>query len=815
MLQVFPRAVALGDGGLTDLPKTRFVPSAGTGRVPRRNQHQGRVISCALAGIYAVQTGATSATRKPRGSATFPKSMKVLQKVLPSDIVLPEPVLSKPSSRAAVWFRAGDLRSRDHCGLQAAATAPNGFLCCYIFESQELARLSSRRMALLQVAVDDLKSQLDRHGILLHVLFAEDAAKTMHDFCEEMKVTDLYVHQDPTDLRVKSLERLHELCSDRQDLLVHMWRAPLRSAAGSLCQCETHDDYISVVQALETSEPIWPIDSESLENKTETSTLKVPSVPSVPSDWQGEIPTLEQLRELLLNSSSQEQLLFREKQKYFRGLGSDAATEDEAFRLLNLYVKEGAEAVAKDLWGAPGDVLPHSKEEWAFRRIALGPNGYKGLRPGEVFSRALAEEMLWLGKISFRSVAKELKAGSDGSDSARSEDCQAALEALEANEWHRLLALADLEECKEYKNYNRNMKPGETCEKKEDMEETGKTGNTGNGKVKDESVSRNVSRVGYFRWRGYLCRYIAPVEDCDSIPILAVHGFAASCMQFTGLAEALHFGREKPMPVYALDLIGFGHAEKPPLSITQYVWEQCVKDFLLGVVGRPAVLMGNSIGGYMAQSAAAFLGPDLCRGIVLLNSAGPLLSMEDYQKLLQSSGGTVLERMRKGYGEEAQLPQYAPPPQWLVDFGAWLLLFGLQPNIEGILKSLYPSNPTPVADLALEILRDSKDPFASNVIGCFSRLGPNRPSNELLKEYARGGATPSNTSSRGNLLICQGMADLLGGGPENQPRRLQGFVSAVLELNASGVPIEGAGHCPHHEAPAKVADAVLKWVEVL
>eukprot|EP00435_Cladocopium_sp_Y103_P047449 s1268_g13.t4 len=740
----------------------------GTGHAPRRNKRQVGVISCAIAGIYAVQT---RATRKPRRSATLQKSMKVLQKVLPSDIVLPEPVLAEPSGRAVVWFRAGDLRSRDHCGLQAAATAPNGFLCCYIFESQELARLSSRRMALLQVAVGDLKSQLERHGILLHVLFAEDAAKTMHALCKEMKVTDIYVHQDPTDLRVESLDRLDALCGS--DLLLHRWRAPLRAAVGSLCQCETHDDYISVVQPLETSEPLESLESNLVTNveTSETSKLKVPS------HWQAEIPTLEQLRELLLTSSSREQLLFREKQKYSRGLGSDAATEDEAFRLLNLYVKEGAEAVAKDLWGAPGDVLPHSKEEWAFRRIALGPDGYKGLRPGEVFSRALAEEMLWLGKISLRSVAKELKAGSDGS--ARS-DCQAALEALEANEWHRLLALADLDN----KEYKRNVKPG----------------NTGNGNVKDESVSRNVSRVRYFRWRGYLCRYIAPVEDCDSIPILAVHGFAASCMQFTGLAEALHFGREKPMPVYALDLIGFGHAEKPPLSITQYVWEQCVKDFLLGVVGRPAVLMGNSIGGYMTQSAAAFLGPDLCRGIVLLNSAGPLLSMEDYQKLLQSSGGTVLERMRKGYGEEAQLPQYAPPPQWLVDFGAWLLLSGLQPNIEGILKSLYPSNPTPVADLALEILRDSKDPFASNVIGCFSRLGPNRPTNELLKEYAAAGSSGSG-SNRGHLLICQGMADLLGGGPENQPRRLQGFVSAVPELNASGVRIEGAGFKAEPQAP--------------
>ena len=700
--------------------------------------------------------------RQPRRPRTILKSTKDR-----NGLILPEPVLSKPSSLSVVWFRTGDLRCRDHCGLRLAATSPNGFFCCYVFESQELARLSPRRMALLLAAVEDLKTQLERREVRLHIMFSEDAASAIHEFCQEVKATDIYVHEDPTDLRVKSLERLRGKCRSSSNLCVHSWHAPLRLTVGSLRRCESHDDYISVVQPLEISDPF--------EGIPKVVDIPEPKESKVPSNWQMEMPVLDQLREQLLNSSSREQLHFRDKQRYFGGLGSDTATEDDTFRLLDLYVKKGAEAVAQNLWGAPGDVLPQSKEEWAFRRIALGPDGYKGLRPGEVFSRAFSEEMLWLGKISLRSAAKELKALSTSGEG--SEDCRAALEALEANEWHRLLALADLQTTTESK----------------------------------------VSRVGYFRWRGYLCRYIAPIEDHDSTPLLAVHGFAASCMQFTGLAEALHVGRQHPMPLYALDLIGFGHAEKPPLSITQYVWEQCVKDFLLGVVGRPAVLMGNSIGGYMAQSAAAFLGPDLCRGIVLLNSAGPLLSMEDYQKLLQSSGGTVLERMRKGYGKEAQLPQYAPPPQWLVDFGAWLLLNGLQPNIEGILKSLYPSNPKPVTDLAMEILRDSKDPFASNVIGCFSRLGPNRPTNELLKEYAAGVSDNTEASDQSDgqsrLLICQGMADLLGGGPENQPRRLQGFVSAVPELQASGVPIKGCGHCPHDEAPAKVADAVLEWLE--
>lgn len=207
----------------------------------------------------------------------------------------------------------------------------------------------------------------------------------------------------------------------------------------------------------------------------------------------------------------------------------------------------------------------------------------------------------------------------------------------------------------------------------------------------------------------------------------------------------------------------------------------------------------------MAQSAAAFLGPSVCRGLILLNSAGPLLSMEDYQTLLRSSGGTVLERMREGYGSDANLPEYAPPPQWLVDFGAWILLRGLQPNIAGILKSLYPSNAEPTAELATEIFRDSQDPFASNVIGCFSRLGPNRPANELLEEYAAQG--------EGRLLVCQGMSDRLGGGPGNQPSRLAGFLSAVPALEARGEPLQDCGHCPHHENPAGVASALRRWMQ--
>jgi pimeloyl-ACP methyl ester carboxylesterase len=47
----------------------------------------------------------------------------------------------------------------------------------------------------------------------------------------------------------------------------------------------------------------------------------------------------------------------------------------------------------------------------------------------------------------------------------------------------------------------------------------------------------------------------------------------------------------------------------------------CCRDFLVCVVGSPAVLAGNSIGGFISASAAADY-PSLVAGLALLNSAG-------------------------------------------------------------------------------------------------------------------------------------------------------------------------------------------------
>ncbi|PHT56601.1 hypothetical protein CQW23_05087 [Capsicum baccatum] len=61
----------------------------------------------------------------------------------------------------------------------------------------------------------------------------------------------------------------------------------------------------------------------------------------------------------------------------------------------------------------------------------------------------------------------------------------------------------------------------------------------------------------------------------------------------------------KRYKVYALDLLGFGWSEKAKIDYDALIWRDQVVDFLKEVVKQPAVLVGNSLGGFTALLAAA------------------------------------------------------------------------------------------------------------------------------------------------------------------------------------------------------------------
>lgn len=49
--------------------------------------------------------------------------------------------------------------------------------------------------------------------------------------------------------------------------------------------------------------------------------------------------------------------------------------------------------------------------------------------------------------------------------------------------------------------------------------------------------------------------------------------------------------------VWALTLLGFGQSEKPNIVYSELMWAELLRDFIVEVVGEPAHLVGNSIGG--------------------------------------------------------------------------------------------------------------------------------------------------------------------------------------------------------------------------
>jgi hypothetical protein len=249
----------------------------------------------------------------------------------------------------------------------------------------------------------------------------------------------------------------------------------------------------------------------------------------------------------------------------------------------------GGEKVALDMWEAhrklgsvkfAEEYLQADTSRGQLEQIAMAAAGPDGLAYGEAFVRGFSE-LLSLGCISPALIRRDANedAWSAGPFGAAAKSSQKAVESIEAREWHTLLA--DLDH--------------DTDSEREDSD---------------------VFRYKYWRWQGHLVRYAeGGLTSKDAPAILLVHGFGASADQWHKCIKELGPSHR----VYAIDLLGFGHSEKPYVTYSQYMWESVVRDFSLEVVRTPLFLAGNSIGGYTALSAAAHL-KSYCLGLVLCNS---------------------------------------------------------------------------------------------------------------------------------------------------------------------------------------------------
>ncbi|PKI42551.1 hypothetical protein CRG98_037069 [Punica granatum] len=267
----------------------------------------------------------------------------------------------------------------------------------------------------------------------------------------------------------------------------------------------------------------------------------------------------------------------------------------------------------------------------------------------------------------------------------------------------------------------------------------------------------------FWTWRGHKIHYVVQGEG---FPIVLIHGFGASAFHWRYNIPEL----AKRYKVYAIDLLGFGWSEKAIIEYDAMIWKDQVLDFLKEIVREPAVLVGNSLGGFTALVSAAAL-PEQVAGVVLLNSAG---QFGDPNAKVSDPKETVLQKVIvKPLKEIFQ--------RIVLGFLFWQ---AKQPaRIESVLKSVY-INPSNVDDYLVEsITRPAADPNAGEVYySVLSKL-----------------SCP--------LLLLWGDLDPWVG--PAKAARIKEFYPNTSVVNLQ------AGHCPHDEIPEQVNRALLDWLSTI
>ncbi|XP_050230008.1 pheophytinase, chloroplastic isoform X2 [Mercurialis annua] len=283
----------------------------------------------------------------------------------------------------------------------------------------------------------------------------------------------------------------------------------------------------------------------------------------------------------------------------------------------------------------------------------------------------------------------------------------------------------------------------------------------------------------YWTWRGHKIHYLVQGEG---LPIVLIHGFGASVFHWRYNIPEL----AKKYKVYALDLLGFGWSDKALIEYDAVVWRDQVVDFMKEIVKEPAVIVGNSLGGFAALMSAAEL-PAQATGVVLLNSAGQFgnaneLSNKTEESFLQKN---ILKPLKEIF------------QRIVLNVVFWQ---SKQPaRVESVLKSVY-KNTSNVDDYLVEsITRPAADPNAGEVYyRLMSRFMLNQTQytlNSVLSQL------------RCPLLLIWGDLDPWVG--PSKANQIKDFYPKTTLVNLQ------AGHCPHDEVPELVNTALVEWLSSL
>ncbi len=285
----------------------------------------------------------------------------------------------------------------------------------------------------------------------------------------------------------------------------------------------------------------------------------------------------------------------------------------------------------------------------------------------------------------------------------------------------------------------------------------------------------------WFQFESWRCHWRC-TGAADRPALVLLHGFGASSGHWRDNAEAIAAAGYR---VYAMDLLGFGQSDQPGGRLDNRLWSRQLQCFLEQIVGKPAVVAGNSLGSLVGLTTAVFR-PEL----VIAVAAAPLPD----PTLL-----SPLPLRRSPWSRRWQ--------RWLVLLVSRCLPLGLliavlrqHPLLRMGLASAYASGERIDNELVQLIRWPASRSTAGRALGAMVRGMALRP--------ARATAPQLLLRLNRPLLLLWGRRDRLVP-PVIAERVVQQAPAGLAELHW----LEGLGHCPHDEAPETFNTALIGWLK--
>ena len=291
-----------------------------------------------------------------------------------------------------------------------------------------------------------------------------------------------------------------------------------------------------------------------------------------------------------------------------------------------------------------------------------------------------------------------------------------------------------------------------------------------------------------WQWTGGCIGWSLSESTTTETAVVLIHGFGANTRHWRHNQPVLG----EHISCYAVDLLGFGRSDQPmaqlpgepdnPKGVTYGfdLWGEQIRAFCQTIVQRPVVLVGNSIGGVVALRAAQLLGPDLCRGVVLIDCAQRL--MDDKQLSKQPAWMAWIRP-----GLKTMVRQ-----RWL---STALFRNAARPAlIRSVLKQAYPSGQN-VDDALIDLLyQPTRRAGAAEAFRGFINLFDDHLAPDLMRDL--------------NIPVHLIWGENDPWEPLPEARHWLGQFDCVQSLDV----IAGSGHCPHDEQPDAVNSLLNKTI---